>query len=179
MRIYVIGSGAMGGFYGGLLFRAGYDVTLIDNREAHVALIQRDGLKLDGVRGEHTVRLPARTSIEGLPPCDLAIIFTDTNSTQDAARAAARILKPEGFALTLQNGIGNVEILVAQLGKERVAAGVTMNSGAHPELGRVVYTNAAMTSLGELDGKITPRIQAVADMLNKAQIPAEIVTDPM
>lgn len=179
MRIYVIGSGAMGGFYGGLLFRAGYDVTLIDNREDHIALIQRQGLKVGGVRGSHTVRVPAHTSIEGLSPGDLAIIFTDTNATHEAARTAARVLKPDGFVLTLQNGIGNVEILVAQLGKERVAAGVTMNSGAHPEIGHVVYTNAAMTSLGELDGKITPRVQAVADMLNMAEIPAEVITDPM
>lgn len=179
MRIYMIGSGAMGSFYGGLLANAGYDITLIDPREDHVDLIQRNGLIVEGVRGRHVVRLPAYTRHTGLPPCDLVIVFTDTNSTRDAARAAKEVLKPDGFALTLQNGIGNVEALQAELGPARVAAGVTMNSGAFPEPGRAVYTNAGLTSLGELDGRVTPRIEAVAAMLNAAGIETKVIDDPM
>ncbi len=179
MRIYMIGAGAMGGFYGGLLFKSGFDVTLIDPRENHINPIRQHGLKVDGVRGTHTIKVPAYTNAAGLPSADLAIVFSDTNATKEAARTATQVLNPDGFALTLQNGIGNVEALVAELGEKRVTAGVTMNSGAHPEPGRVAYTNAGMTSLGELDGQITPRIKAVADMLNKAEIPTEIITDPM
>ena len=78
-----------------------------------------------------------------MTPADFAIIFTDANATKDAARTAAQMLKPDGFALTLQNGIGNVEALVAELGEARVVAGVTMNSGAFPGPGRAAYTNAA------------------------------------
>jgi len=179
MRIYIIGSGAMGGIYGGLLFRTGLDVTLIDVREDHLGVIQRDGLTIDGVRGHHVVRVPARNGIAGLPPADLAIVFTDTNATRQAAQIAATLLMPEGFALTLQNGIGNVETLVAALGERRVVAGVTMNSGANPEPGRVVYTNAGLTQIGELDGQISARIQELARMLNRAEIATEVVTDAM
>jgi len=179
MRIYVIGAGAMGGFYGGLLKRAGCDVSLIDVREDHVARINRDGLKVQGVRGDHVINIPAYTSPEGLAPCDLAIVFTDSNATRDAAATASAVLKPDGFAMTLQNGIGNVEVLVEVLGKARVVAGVTMNSGAHPEPGLSVYTNADMTTIGELDGGRSERIVAVADMLNAAQIETEVVDDPM
>jgi 2-dehydropantoate 2-reductase len=179
MRIYVIGAGAMGGFYGGLLKRAGYDVSLIDVREDHVARINRDGLKVQGVRGDHVISIPAHTSHKGLAPCDLAIVFTDSNATREAAATASAALKPDGFAMTLQNGIGNVEVLVEVLGKERVVAGVTMNSGAHPQPGLSVYTNADMTTIGELDGSRSERIVAVADMLNAAQIETEVVSDPM
>jgi len=177
--IYVIGAGAMGGFYGGLLKRAGYDVSLIDVREDHVALINRAGLKVQGVRGDHVINIPAYTGHEGLAPCDLAIVFTDSNATRQAAATANAVLKPDGFAMTLQNGIGNVEVLVEVLGKARVVAGVTMNSGAHPEPGLSVYTNADMTTIGELDGRTSERIVAVADMLNAAQIETEVVDDPM
>src|SRR5262245_416760 len=135
MRTYMIGSGAMGSIYGGLLARAGYDVTLIDPRADHVGLIQRNGLVVDGVRGRHVIRILAQTTHAGLPPADFAVIFTDANATADAARTAAQVLKPEGFVLTLQNGIGNVEALTAALGTGRVVAGVTMNSGALPEAG--------------------------------------------
>ncbi len=179
MRIYVIGAGAMGGFYGGLLKRAGYDVSLIDVREDHVARINRDGLKIRGVRGDHVISIPAHTSVKDLAPCDFAIVFTDSNATREAAVTANAVLKPDGFAMTLQNGIGNVEVLVEVLGKSRVVAGVTMNSGAHPEPGLSVYTNADMTTIGELDGSRSERIVAVADMLNAAQIETEVVADPM
>jgi len=179
MRTYVIGAGAMGGIYGGLLSKAGYDVTLIDIREDHIGQVRRDGLIVEGVRGQHVVRVAAQTDANGLPPGDFAIIFTDANSTKDAARTAAQVLKPDGFALTLQNGIGNVESLVEALGSERVVAGVTMNSGAFPGPGHAAYTNAGVTSIGELDGRTTPRIEEVARMLNKAGIETKIVADPI
>jgi 2-dehydropantoate 2-reductase len=179
MRTYMIGSGAMGSFYGGLLARAGCDVTLIDLREDHIGLIQRNGLVVDGVRGHHVIRVPARTDHAGLPPADFAIIFTDANATWEAARTAAQVLKPDGFALTLQNGIGNVEALVETLGAARVVAGVTMNSGALPEAGRTAYTNAGMTSIGELDGRTTARIEEVARMFNSAGIETKVIADPM
>src|SRR5512145_60207 len=177
MRTYMIGSGAMGSVYGGLLARAGYDVTLIDPREDHVGLIQRDGLIVEGVRGRHVIRVPAQTSHTGLPPADFAVIFTDANATAEAARTAAQVLKPEGFALTLQNGIGNVEGLTAALGEARVVAGVTMNSGALPQPGSAAYTNAGVTSIGELDGRTTVRIEEVARMLNKAGIETVVIAD--
>lgn len=179
MRIYMIGSGAMGSVYGGLLAKAGYDVTLIDPREDHIDLVRRNGLIVDGVRGRHVVKVPAYTRHTGLPRGDLAIVFTDANVTRDAAREANDLLLPDGFAMTLQNGIGNVEALQAELGAGRVAAGVTMNSGAFPEPGRATYTNAGLTSIGELDGRITPRIEAVAQMLNAAGIETKVVTNPM
>jgi 2-dehydropantoate 2-reductase len=179
MRIYVIGSGAMGGIYGGLLFKTGVDVTLVDVREDHLAAIRRDGLSIGGVRGEHVVRIPAVERDAQLPPADLAIVFTDCNATADAARNARRLLKPEGFAVTLQNGIGNVEALVAELGAGRVAGGVTMNSGANPQPGRVLYTNAGLTSIGEFDSRPSARIEALASMLNRAQIETRVVPDPM
>lgn len=179
MKIYMIGAGAMGGVYGGLLSRAGYDVTLIDIRQDHIGKIREGGIAIEGMRGSHTIKLPAQIEFGGLPAGDLAIIFTDSNSTPDAARAAKKLLKPDGFALTLQNGIGNVEALVAELGRERVIAGVSMNSAANPANGRSAYTNVGMTSIGELDGRDSARVKEVAAMLNKAEIPTEIIPDPM
>ncbi len=179
MRIAMIGAGAMGGVYGGLLFRNGVDVSLIDTREEHVAAIRRDGLKVEGVRGDHVVRVPAFLTTDGLAPVDVAIVFTDTNASRAAAKSARAILKPDGFAMTLQNGIGNVEALVDELGAARVVAGVSMNSAANPAPGRSAYTNAGMTSIGELDGADTARIRAMHQMLNDAGIETEIVADPV
>jgi 2-dehydropantoate 2-reductase len=179
MRIYMIGAGAMGGVFGGLLHRAGADVTLIDPRVEHIEKICTEGLQIEGVRGKHLIRIPVQATGAGLPKCELAIIFTDANTTREAAQAARGLLSSDGFALTLQNGIGNVETLVAELGSARVIAGVSMNSAANPAPGRVAYTNSGMTSLGELDGRDSARAREVVELFNRAEIPAEIVTDPM
>jgi len=179
MRTYMIGAGAMGSVYGALLARAGFDVTLIDPREDHIDRVRREGVVVEGVRGRHVIRVRAQTSAAGLDKAGFAIVFTDANATRDAAHTAAHLLEPDGFALTLQNGIGNVEALAAELGKDRVIAGVTMNSAALPEAGRAAYTNAGVTSIGELDGRVSARIEEVARMLNQAQIETRIVSDPM
>lgn len=168
MRICVIGAGAMGSAYGGHLKRAGQDVTLIDLRHDHVDAINRDRLLVDGVLGEHRIAVPAAAALDGMSPFDVAIIFTDSNSTAGAARTAQQALKPDGFALTLQNGIGNVEQLTAVLGESRVIAGVTMDSGNFRGPGHVSYTNAGPIHLGELHGAPSERSTRLVDAFNRA-----------
>jgi 2-dehydropantoate 2-reductase len=179
MRIAMIGAGAMGGVYGGLLQRAGEDVTLIDVRTEQVAAIAEHGLRLTGVGGEHRVRPRAAGVDEALPPCDLAIIFVDANATAAAAAQAARLLAPGGYAVTLQNGIGNVEALVAALGRERVLAGVTMNSANSPGLAQADHSHAGTTWIGELEGGRSERLEALAGMLARAGLETRMVDDPM
>src|SRR5437762_10308895 len=176
MRIAVVGAGAMGSVYGGLLSRAGYDVTLLDIRREHIAAIAADGLRLSGIADDHVIRLPAQIDAAGLPPFDLAIIFVDANATAAAATTAAGLLKPEGAALTLQNGIGNLETLATTLGSARVLGGVTMNSANLPGPGQAQHSHAGPTWLGELDGKPTPRLAAIVEALTRAGLET-IVTD--
>ena len=121
MKITVVGAGAMGGSYGGLLAVAGHEVQLIDAWPAHVEAINREGLRVDGVRGEHRLRVPASTGPTGAG-ADVAIVFVDANNTAAAAETAARALAPDGCAITFQNGIGNVETLQAALGRSGCSA---------------------------------------------------------
>ena len=173
MRIAVVGAGAMGGSYGGLLAVAGEEVSLLDARSEHVEAIRRGGLRVSGAFGEHVVSLPAAESPEGLDPADggwadLVIVFTDTNATRDAARAADHLLAPEGCAITFQNGIGNVETLQEELGPERVLGGSSMCSALVEAPGHVVMTHRGPTSVGELDGQRTDRLQRVVGALERA-----------
>jgi 2-dehydropantoate 2-reductase len=161
MRIAVIGAGAMGALYGGLLARSGQQVTLVDRWQAHLDAINRDGLQLDGITGEIGVRLAAVTEA---PPAafEVALIQTDANSTRAAAAAAARALLPEGYAVTLQNGVGNVETLIEVLGQARVVGGLSYHSALVKAPGRVTHTHAGATWLGELDGRPSARLDALA-----------------
>jgi 2-dehydropantoate 2-reductase len=179
MRIAMIGAGAMGSVYGGLLLRAGYDVTLIDIRDDQVAALAEHGLRLTGVSGEHRLRPKAAGVAAATSAFDLAIIFVDANATAAAATQAARLLTPEGHAVTLQNGIGNVEALVAALGRGRVLAGVTMNSANAPGLAQGDHSHAGPTWVGELDGGRSARLAALVEMLTRAGLETRITDDPM
>jgi 2-dehydropantoate 2-reductase len=157
----------MGSLYGGLLARAGFDVTLVDVWQEHIDAIRRNGLRLDGITGDLKIAVRATTRVDEVAPVDCAMILTDANSTRDAAQTARRVLDSDGFALTLQNGIGNVEALADVLGGERVVGGTSNHSAALQGPGHVTHTHAAPTWIGELDGQSTERLRETAEALTK------------
>jgi 2-dehydropantoate 2-reductase len=106
---------------------------------------------------------------------DVAIVFVDANNTAKAAETLADLLAPDGFAITFQNGIGNVEKLLAALGPERVLGGSSMCSAAGRAPGHVTLTHMGTTSLGETGAGAgeSPRVQAMLDALRGAGFEAE------
>ncbi len=179
MRVCVIGAGAMGSVFGGLLAHVGHDVTFVDTWEENVAAINAGGVHLDGVKGE--LRIPAN-AVVGLPhglEADLAMVWTDANNTRRAAVTAAAALAPDGFAITLQNGIGNVETLVEVLGKPRVAAGSSMCSAAMRGPGHASFTHMGMTSVGEIDGGGSARVERLREALAQARFEVRVHPDIM
>jgi len=179
MRVCVIGAGAMGSVFGGLLARAGHDVTFVDTWEENVAAINASGVRLDGVKGELQITAKAVVDLPRGIEADLAMIWTDANNTRRAAETAAAALAPDGFAITLQNGIGNVETLIDVLGKSRVAAGSSMCSVAMRGPGHASFTHMGMTSVGEVDGGASPRTERFRDALARAGFEARVHPDIM
>ncbi|MBT5780541.1 MAG: 2-dehydropantoate 2-reductase [Rhodospirillaceae bacterium] len=188
MHIHVIGAGAMGSLYGGLLARCGCEVTLVDWWQAHMdAVAANGGLRLSGITGDAVIALRAvhvpeggEAAIGGDGSGDMAIIFADANSTAKAARASKRLLKPDGYALTLQNGIGNIEALAAELGSGRVVGGLSYHSAAMVEPGHAVHTHRGPTWLGELQGeKESERLATLSALLSAAGFEPTIVGDIM
>jgi 2-dehydropantoate 2-reductase len=175
MKICVIGAGSMGGMYGGKLAEAGEDVLLIDRWAEHVRAINDSGLRLDGVGGDRRVRVRAATPDEAPGGFDVAIIFVDANATGAAAETAKKLLAPSGFAISLQNGIGNVETLVATLGKERVVGGLSYHSAELKAPGHVSHTHRGNTWLGELDGRRSERVATLEAAMRKADLVPESV----
>jgi 2-dehydropantoate 2-reductase len=178
MKITVVGAGAMGGSYGGLLAVAGHEVSLIDAWPAHVDAIERDGLRVEGVLGDHRLRIPASSGAIG-HGAELAIVFVDANNTAAAAATAAEVLAPDGFAITFQNGIGNVEQLQAALGAGRVLGGSSLCSAARRGPGHVALTHRGRTTIGETDGAVRPRTEALAAALNEAGFETAVARDVM
>ena len=123
MKVVVIGAGALGGQFAAHLARSGTDITVVDTWPEHVAAIHTDGLRVSGAFGDHRVEVPAFTDVAaatGGGLFDAAFVHVDANNTAAAGAAAREALKPAGFALQIQNGLGNVEALQEALGEDRV-----------------------------------------------------------
>ena len=173
MRIFIIGAGAMGGLYGGMMVEGGADVTLIDVRADHVAEINATGLAVSGLTGSRKIAIAASSDVSELGKADVVFVQTDINATKAAAETAAQVLADDGCAITLQNGIGNVEILSAVLGQERVLAGVSYHSAALTGLGSLRHSShslEAKTWIGELDGRRSQRVDMIAAALSGGRL---------
>ncbi|MBI3121789.1 MAG: 2-dehydropantoate 2-reductase, partial [candidate division NC10 bacterium] len=109
MKIAVMGSGGIGGYFGGLLAKAGEDVTFIA-RGAHLEAIRREGLRVrSAIEGEWVARPEAVAEVNGLPPADAVLLCVKAFDTEPALTGVRPVVGPETAVLTLQNGIDNVE----------------------------------------------------------------------
>lgn len=174
MRIAILGSGAMGTIFGSALARAGVDVIFYDKRHDLVAAITSRGLRVDGVSGKTTACFPATSFAAELGEVDAALVLVDSNATAEIASVATCCLGKDGFALTLQNGIGNWEVLAAGLGAKRVLAGSTYNSGANLGPGQAHHTDLGPTVIGEIDGSRSDRAHNIARLMEAAGLPVEV-----
>jgi len=177
LQFVVIGAGNMGCVYGGNLGRIGQKVAFVDVWKEHVEAIRTRGLRLEGLTGDFTIQAQATGDAREAPKADVVLVCVNTYSTGEAAQAARQVLKETGYCLTLQNGVGNVEILTEVLGKARVLAGLSFQSGDIQGPAHVRHTNNGGTYVGELDRSRTPRLATLCELLKLAGMNPEPVED--
>lgn len=175
VKILIWGAGAIGGVIGAYLARAGHDVTMVDRVEEHVRLIAGPGLSIVGPIDEFSVRTPAFTPDTLAGEFGAILLCVKAQDTESATRALASHLRADGYVVSVQNGLN--ELVIAQtVGRERTV-GSFVNFGAdYMEPGVIHFGGRGAVVLGELDGEMTPRIQA----LHRAFLdfePNAIVTD--
>lgn len=174
MRIVVVGTGGVGGFFGAKLARAGQDVTFLA-RGAHLSAIRENGLRVkSAVEGDWSAKVRAVDTLEGEPEADIVLVCVKSFDTETAAGAIRPIVGPRTGILSLQNGVDNEEKLESSFPHGRVLGGVCYvfsnieSPGviAHHQLGRIVF--------GERDGRESPLSSAFKEALTQAGIGAEI-----
>jgi 2-dehydropantoate 2-reductase len=172
MNITIIGAGAMGSLFGGLLHHAGNTVTLVDVRAEHVAALRRRDLLIEEPDGTRlSVRVPATTDAGGALAADLFVLLVKTPFTATALRPFAGRVPAHAMVLTLQNGIGNEDEIVRTLGKRvQVVLGVTAHGAASLGPNAIRHRSAGPTIIGLPDGQRTPELEAVAAQFTEAGI---------
>jgi 2-dehydropantoate 2-reductase len=164
MKIAILGgAGAMGSVFGACLTRGGHDVYLIDVSSTAVDKITAEGLTILDKSGEpHVVRIKATTDPTSVGAVDLIITFVKCYHTEMAIKSALPMVGDTTVVMSLQNGWGNGQAIAAIVGPERVIVGVTYYSASLLEPGVVRQNAAGATHIGELDGKLTERLAAIA-----------------
>lgn len=175
MKICFLGAGALGSAIGGALARAGADVTLVDRWPEQVAAINRDGLILRENGIDRTVRVRAVERPAEVGPVDLVIVLVKSFHTREALRSAAPLIGPATLVMSLQNGMGHEDIIAEIVGHERTAAGKTYVGGVLLSPGHVIAgIDGKETVIGELDGKVTERMQRIAATFNAAGLATRV-----
>lgn len=175
MKICVLGSGALGSSIGGILTEGGLEVYLIDPWTEHVNVMNRQGLKLMEGSSERVVKVRAATDCRGIGPADLIIILVKSYHTKEAIESAGSVIGDKTMVLSLQNGLGNEEVLSETVGKERVLGGRTYAGAGLVGPGHVITgRKGKQTYIGELNGKTTERVKHVAMQFNQAGLETAI-----
>jgi 2-dehydropantoate 2-reductase len=164
-KIAIIGTGAMGSVYAGLLAAAGHEIWAIDSWADHVEAMRKNGLRVEGASGDRVAKLNASTKASDAGVCDLVIIATKAMDVVAAAESAKELIGPNTLVQTIQNGLGSADKVIKVLGAEKVTVGIVGGFGASMRgPGHVHHNGWEMVHIGELNGPVTPRLQASAEI---------------
>lgn len=172
MRILVIGAGALGGYFGGCLLRAGRDVTFLV-RPRRASQLARDGLRISSPHGDFT--MPARTILADAisEPFDLILLAVKSYSLNEAMEQFAPAVGPATAILPVINGMSHIDSLSARFGTDRVLGGMAIISATLDADGRVVQLLPAHNLVfGELAGGFSDRSRALLAVLDGAAFAA-------
>lgn len=165
-KVAIVGCGAMGSVYAGLMAHAGHEVYGITLWPDHAAAIQEKGLRVSGISGDKTVRLAAAsTTTEGIGVCDLVIIATKAFDVKFAASDALPLIGPQTVVQTIQNGVGSPDAAAQILPADQMAVGVVGGYGASvPEPGHAHHNGFEVTWFGKYAGLSDEQLEGSADI---------------
>jgi len=176
MKIAIMGTGGVGGYYGGLLAQAGHEVTFIA-RGAHLSALLEKGLQVRSVFGDFRVSPVSATDHPAQAgPVELVIVTTKTYHTDDAAHLIKPMVGPDTMVVSFQNGGDAADRIGQIMGMEHLLGGATWLSAAIEEPGVIgQYSQFRRIAVGELDGKITPRAENLREVFQSTGATGELV----
>jgi len=176
--VCVVGAGAMGSLFGGLLAEGGLKVTLVDKWPQHVANVQQQGgLRMVGHGGDRLIPCSAAEDPGKVGPQDVVFFQCKSAHTEEAIKAAKPLFHDNTVAISFQNGLGNEEVIADTIGAENVLGGLTAQ-GASIEGPGVVRNHAELPSwIGEMSGQQSERVTHLAKVFSEHGLPTEVSGD--
>jgi 2-dehydropantoate 2-reductase len=170
MKLAVLGPGALGCLLSALFREAGVEVSLVDYRPDRVARLRLRGILVHSLeRVQRVVEVPIGLAPE-VGPCDLTIVAVKAYQTETAARVLPALMSEGGVALTLQNGLGNLETMARTVGTSRLLAGVGLLGVTRQDEGRIIHAGRGVIYIGAPAGSrvSASEVAAVVDLFRGA-----------
>jgi 2-dehydropantoate 2-reductase len=173
LKIAVMGAGAVGGYFGGLLAKGGLNVTFIA-RGKHLEAITAHGLEIKSHKGDFAVKAKATSDPKAIGPVQLILCCVKSYDTEAATRQCLPMMQDNTAILSLQNGVDNEEKIAAIVGERRVLGGVAYIGVSIVEPGVLSHTAEGRIVFGEMQGGISDRVKHLEQTFREAGLPAEI-----
>lgn len=177
MKIVIVGPGAIGCLLAAYLSKSKEEIWLLDKREARAAKINQQGIIIEGVSGSWQAKVKATDNAKEIGQADLVIICVKSYDTKEAITLVKPLIAQNASVLTVQNGIGNIEIISESVGQDKVIGGVTNQGATLLGDGRVRHAGKGETIIGRMDARITADLRIIRENFNRAGLDTRISKD--
>lgn len=167
----------MGTLLAAFLSKARQELWLLDKDKERAARIRQSGISVEGISGNWQAEVKITAIGHEIGEADLIIICVKSYDTKAAIMHAKAVVGDKTKVLTLQNGIGNIEIISEAVGSEKVIGGVTNLGATLLDTGKVRHAGRGETVIGRLDAKISVELRAIRELFNKAGLETRISRD--
>jgi len=177
MKIVIVGPGAMGGLFAAFLSKSKEEIRLLDKNKERAVQLAQNGISIEGISGNWQAKVGVNYEPKEIGEADLIIICVKSYDTKTAIMHAKSLVGDNTRVLTLQNGIGNIEIIGEVVGSEKVIGGVTNLGATLLDTGKVRHAGRGETVIGRPDGKISVELRTIREIFNKVGLETRISRD--
>ena len=177
MKIVIVGPGAMGCLLAAFLSKSKEEIWILDKDKERAEKINKQGIILEGISGNLQSQVKITVDSKEIGLADVIIICVKSYDTKEAIMRAKSIVGENTEVLTLQNGIGNVEIIGEVVGGEKVIGGVTNEGATLLGIGSIKHAGRGETVIGRIDGKIPVQVRSIREIFNKVGFETRISRD--
>ncbi|MEW9670953.1 ketopantoate reductase family protein [Ammoniphilus sp. 3BR4] len=177
MKIAIVGAGAMGSRFGAMFYQSGHEVVLIDKWKEHIEQIHSRGLEVISEQGSTFLPINASLRASDVGEADLVLIFTKATQTEGAVRDSLPLIGEQTLIMTLQNGLGNVEVITEFIRKDQVIAGTTNFAAELMGPGVIQALGSGETHIMNVSGEVSEKLIHISEAMNKAGMNVTISPD--
>ncbi len=184
MNIVIVGPGALGSLLAGLLLKRnagtkqpGLQLWLLDKNKERAARLSRSGITIEGIAGQWHVPVNATTDVKSIGTADLIVLCVKSHNTKEATLSIKPLIGHDTRIITLQNGIGNIEIICEIAGENKVIGGATNLGATLLDVGAVRFSGRGETIFGQPDGGIPVEMRILRELFVKAGLQTRATRD--
>jgi 2-dehydropantoate 2-reductase len=177
MKITIVGAGAMGCLFAAYLSKSKEELWLLDKHKDKAEQISQKGITVEGSHGSWTAKVKATSEVKEIGLAELVLICVKSYHTKEAVTQTRPLVGENSTVLTLQNGIGNIEIIGEAIGPDKVIGGVTSQGATLLDTGHIRHAGRGETVIGRIDGKIPVEMRAIREIFNKAGLLTRLSRD--